>query len=182
MKVVVTGAPHSGKSTLLAELARRGHRTVPEAALGVIDALTGVAGVLGQAAWRRAWPAAFEELVSRRQRLLEAEAGPGTGTALVFLDRSLVDVLAYSRLLGIEPPAGVRDDIARAGYDRVFLLDLVVPFSARSESGRTSDEARARATHALLLETYRSVGLEPQAIPLAPVTERADRLLAALGE
>jgi predicted ATPase len=45
--VVLTGGPHSGKTTLIEELRRRGQRVVPEAALALIEELNAAMGVEG---------------------------------------------------------------------------------------------------------------------------------------
>ena len=51
MRVVLTGGPHAGKTTLLNALGARGIRTVPEAAIEEIRALAATLGADNVQTW-----------------------------------------------------------------------------------------------------------------------------------
>lgn len=173
--VVLTGAAHSGKTTLLRALAARGFPVVPEAALAVIDALGSDA-----AAWRERDPAAFQARISARQARAEAAARAASGT-VTFVDRGLVDGVAYSALRGHPPPVDLLRALASAAYARVFLLEMILPFSRRRDTGRLDDEAFARALHEQLRAAWTAFGLAPVAVPALPVEERVALILSEMG-
>jgi predicted ATPase len=179
VRVVVTGGPGSGKTTLVQALGRRGFATVPEAALEIIDALNAEHGVAGQKAWRAAHRAEFQRAVLLRQVELEAEVEEQDA---VFFDRGRLDGLAYCRFhgLAVDP----RDlALARAGrYDRVLVLETLRAFAGRPETGRTSDRAESVALGEVLAQVYRAHGYALTLVPeLATPLDRVVFVLASLG-
>lgn len=157
MRIVLTGGPHAGKTTLIAELARRGERVVPEAAIDVIADLRRELGSEAAGAWRRAHPGELQERIAARQLELERALALAPGER-VFFDRGLFDGLAYCRLLGVAAPPSLAAELARRRYDLVVLCELVLPFTQRAASGRTSDLARARAIERELAAAWTELG------------------------
>ncbi|MBM3992260.1 MAG: ATP-binding protein [Planctomycetes bacterium] len=180
MKIALTGGPHSGKTTLLAELAARGFATVPEAAFSVIEELVAELGRDEARAWRLTHVPQFQERIAQRQLQLECAARQESAAA-VFCDRGLVDGLAYMRLVGAPPTPFVKAAVASSRYDLIVLCEICLPFKPRIETGRTSDLRRAREIEASLVATYRELGYEPLRLPAeAPAAARADLLLDEL--
>jgi predicted ATPase len=182
MRVVITGGPCSGKTTLIEELAARGYQIAPEAAILVISALNQELGVEGQKDWRRQNLAEFQCRVLQTQLELEEQALSSRKSEQepVFFDRGCIDGLAYCKYFQTEPPTALCDAAKDASYDQVFVLDTLDDFQERSEEGRTSDQSTSIALGALLEETYRDHGYAPIRVKVASVGERADFILAAL--
>jgi predicted ATPase len=179
-KVVLTGGPHAGKTTLLRELGARGHRIVPEAAIEVIGELVREHGDAEARRWRLEHAEEFQARIAERQLALEREHAPEPGE-ICFYDRGVLDGLAYCRLHRREPPRELVEAIARAHYDLVVVCELVVPFRVRTDTGRTSDEDRARVVEGLVRTVYEQHAFEVVSLPLLkPVALRADRLLAEI--
>lgn len=177
VKVVLTGGPHSGKTTLLEELARRRARVVPEAAIDVIGRLAAELGREAAREWRHTHVTQFQELIARRQLELEGAQLPTSGEPC-FCDRGLVDGLVYFQLSGVEPSPFVRRAAGAARYDVVVLCELMLPFVERPESGRSSGLERALEIEARLERTYAGLGYPLLRLPaLSPVATRADLLL-----
>jgi predicted ATPase len=179
LRVVVTGGPGSGKTTLVEALERRGYATVPEAALQVIDELNARRGVDGQKAWRLSHRAEFQALVLARQIALEQAAGD---PPVLFLDRGRLDGVAYCRFFAVPLPPGYLE-LARAGrYDRVLALDTLASFAERGASGRTSTREDSRAIGQALDAEYRAAGHAVTRVPeLCDAEERVAFVLGALG-
>jgi predicted ATPase len=177
-RVVITGGPCSGKTTVVEALAARGYQTVPEAAIEVIAELSERLGVEGQARWRSEHREAFQVLIIDKQAQLEAAAA-GHGGPL-FHDRGRLDGVAYCRVFDAPIPPEVEAGCAELPYDRVFLLDTLADFHGRAATGRTSDRERSLRIRDELERTYAARDLAPEFVPETSVEERVALILAAL--
>lgn len=173
--VVITGCSGGGKSTLLAELGRRGYRVYPEAGRQIVREQDWIGG--DALPWTA--PETFAELLLSRalHQRISAASGPG----LAFFDRSVVEPLSGLARMGLPVP----DHFERAGvlcrYDETVFV--APPWS---EIHRTDGERRhgfdeALAEYEPLLATWRRLGYQLVELPKVGVAERADFVLAALG-
>ncbi len=178
---VITGGPFSGKTTLVEALVARGYDAVPEAGIQVIEELNAELGVEGQRQWRQGHRVAFQERVLRRQIELE-EAALRRAPAVLFLDRSRVDGLAYCRHFGVPAPAGLAAAIDAQRYDRVFVLDTLSAAHVRRATGRTSDAATSIALRDCLEAVYRELGYSPVRVPEQAIERRVQLVLDHLSE
>ncbi len=173
MIFVLTGGPCAGKSTLLAELARRGFPVIQEAARGVI--------LEGRLTPSRD-PLEFQREVLRRQLAWERCAPPGT----VFADRGVGDHFGYLEHYrihrGLDLSAPFSGELAsaweeaRPRYGAVFLLERSPRFTPASY--RREAEAEAEAIHRAIVEAYRA--RHPRVVDVAwgPIEERAEKVMA----
>ncbi|MDH3353268.1 MAG: ATP-binding protein [Nanoarchaeota archaeon] len=167
-KIVLIGGPSSGKSTLIGELGKRGYNVMNEVAREVI----------GERAHIEATP---DEITTRQGliyvRQVEAEKCAG----LIFLDRGVLDIVAYSNhLLGYTP-----FEVVDPKYDRICSLERL-PFvddGLRVESG----DEEAQMIHEKILDVYREYNYSLLSIPVIKsgsleesVSKRADYLLGEL--
>jgi predicted ATPase len=164
---VVTGAPCSGKTAVIRELERRGHRVVHEVARAIIDHGLGEGKTLAQI---RLDEKAFESRILTEKFRLESSLPP---RERIFLDRALPDSIAYFELadLGIEP---VLAKCRLRRYRRVFLFERL-PFEV--DTVRAEDEAEAERIESGIRKGYRRLGYAPVAVPMMPVAERCDFVL-----
>lgn len=172
--VVISGCSGGGKSTLLAELRRRGHAVVEEPGRRIVREETSTGGRavpwIDMAAFlRRAIAMALED---------HARASPGSGE-WVFFDRGLVDAAAALQALTGEPlpeTLGLRHRY----HPRVFLAPPW-PEIYEQDPERRHDMGAALAEYERLLKTYPLLGYEVLLLPKAGVAERAESVLEALG-
>lgn len=160
---VITGAPCSGKTTLINELERRGYRVFPEVAREYVDEELAKGRAIEEVVGDQQ---AFQEEVCRRKSERESsitEPGP------VFLDRGLPDTRAYVRVRGVTEHPWMTDCIEGARYEKVFLLEPL-PIVADYLRKETSEEQRT--IHQAILEAYRSCGYEPVIVPVLPSEDR----------
>lgn len=167
-RFILTGAPSSGKTTILHALRDRGYPVIGEAATDVITAAQ-AAGM--DEPWTEPH---FLEQVTARQR--DQQERPVTPPALVqFCDRSPVCTLALARYLRQPVPALLADEVERVIREQVYQRQV---FFIRPLGFCTPTAAR-RIDYAesLVFERYHELeycrlGFEFTEVPAGPVAER----------
>jgi len=153
MKVVLSGSASCGKTTLINALHNLGYNVVPEAAREVFERekLTSHSPI-----------STFTNQFRIYQRQLELEESLDP-RELYFLDRGLVDNVAYSRFLLGETPLYVKDEDLYERYDRVYMLERL-PLE-RDSIRREQTESDLMQTENYLRNTYASVGYSVNNLP-----------------
>jgi predicted ATPase len=170
--VVISGCSGGGKSTLLAELSRRGHVVVTEPGRRIVkEELDGgglaLPWVDGGAFARRAVEMALADREWARAL-----------TGWVFFDRGLIDAAAALQHVTGEQ---VLEPLGRLHryYHRVFLTPPWPEIYVTDPERRHGFDA-AVAEYARLLEVYPSLDYGVVILPKAGVSERADFVLETL--
>lgn len=166
-RFILTGAPGSGKTSILRVLEQQGYAVVEEAATDVIAAEPHGITELED-------PLFISKITEMQQHRQEGPVRPGV-VAQIF-DRSPVCTLALARWIGYPVPAPLSEEIERiaAGqvYERqVFFvrpLGFVEPTTARRIS--YSDSLAFERVHEA---EYLGLGFELVDVPAGPVAERA---------
>jgi predicted ATPase len=168
---VITGAPSSGKSTVIDSLSLRGHKTIPEAARVIIDS-DRAAGI--PTTVTRASELAFQERALKMK--IETETGL-LPTDTIFFDRGVPDTVAYYRLYGWSESDEFTRVMRNSPYRKVFILDRL-PY--RSDATRTETEELAARLDSLLEHSYLELGIEVERIPVMRHFDRVDLILSKL--
>ncbi|HRD28308.1 MAG TPA: AAA family ATPase [Caulobacter sp.] len=173
--VVITGCSGGGKSALLAELARRGHRVFPEAGRQIVKEQDWIGGdVLPWSA-----PAKFAELVLSRglhQRITAADAG-----GLAFFDRSVVEPLAALERLALPVPSHFRRAAEVCRYHETVFVAPPWPEIYRADAERRHGFEEALAEYGPLTAAYARLGYRLVELPKTTVAARAAFVLQTLG-
>lgn len=164
---VITGAPCSGKTAVIDELARRGHPVVPETARAYIDRELARGRRLDEI---KADAAAFEGHIFRTKLELERRL---PADEPLFLDRGLPDSIAYFTLEGLDPRAPLRHS-RRITYQRVFLFERL---EFLKDPVRSEDPQTAARIEWLIEEVYSRLGYRIVRVPVLPIAARADYVL-----
>ena len=170
---VITGGPGSGKTAVLAELARRGHICVPEDARAIIQEQVAAAG--SAVPWADA--PHFAELLMLRsietyQRELEKKS-----QMPVYFDRGVGDAFTYVDLIGHTLPVQLYKQAMQCRYrDPVFLAPWWPEIYSTDTERRQSREEAERTEYAAA-KTYTALGYCIVRLPLATPSERADFIL-----
>ena len=168
---VLTGGPCAGKTTLIREFEADGIPVVHESARVVIDRGFAEGKTLEEI---RADGAAFSAaIIALDTENLSRHAG----TEKVFFDRSILDNIAYHRILGFEPSAELLAAAERAPFKKVFLLDLL---DYQLDDARNETPEEAARIHDALEVAYRDYGVPIVKVPVLPVPERVEFVLANL--
>ena len=163
MRIVITGGPSTGKTTIISLLEAQGFPVVHEQATQIIKEgqfLPWVDRV------------SFQAEVLRRQ--LEAEAALNSSARPVFLDRGLFDGEAYYVYDRIEvPPIFSKLDASR--YAMAFLIEEL-PFFDKNEVRRESLEF-TKAISNILANCYSSRHVFVVRVPALTPLERVEFIL-----
>jgi len=170
--VVLSGCSGGGKSTLLAELARRGHAVVEEPGRRIVQAELEGDG--------RALPWTDLAAFARRAvdlALADRDAA-GARSGWVFFDRGLVDAAAALEHATGEPAIRTLGEAHRY-HPNVFLAPPWPEIYVDDPERRHGFEAAA-AEYGRLERAYRALGYRQVELPRVSPAERADFVLAAL--
>jgi predicted ATPase len=168
--VVITGAPSSGKTTLIRALHKAGYRVVQEVARDVI------AQKLCQGLTMEAIKAdkhQFEREILMAKVLIEKTLPK---KERIFFDRAIPDSIAYFMIAGLNPEEAVSHS-TRKHYEKIFVLD---PLAFKKDRIRTEGTEMVEKLDSLLEESYRMLGYDLIRIPVMPVGKRLEAVLQAL--
>jgi predicted ATPase len=171
--VVISGCSSGGKSTLLAELGRRGHTTVEEPGRRIVRQELARGGSalpwIDKAAFARR---AIELAIADRRAAADRPAG------WAFFDRGLVDAAAALQHLTGEPTLETLGQSHR--YHRRVFLAPPCPEIYVTDVERRHGFDQAIAEYHRLLVVYPSLGYEVIVLPKVDVAARADSVLRTL--
>lgn len=175
-RIVITGGPGTGKSSIISELLDRDYVCFEE----VSRQVTLEARKNGIEQLFLTQPLLFSELLLKA-RLEQFNEAAKVDRDTVFLDRGLPDVLAYMDYANSEYPKHFTEACETHSYDKVFILapwqEIFV-----SDSERYENFDQAVDIHHALLDTYNRFGYELIDVPFESVSSRADFILDQLNE
>ncbi len=170
--VVISGCSGGGKSTLLEELARRGHAVVEEPGRRIVREETARGG--------RALPWVDAAAFARRaiEMALADRAAAARHPGWVFFDRGLIDAASALEHVTGEPALEQYGRTHR--YQPQVFLTPPWPEIYAHDAERRHDLAAGLAEYERLLQAYPRLGYETVILPKASVAERADFILRSL--
>ena len=167
---VITGAPCSGKTTLIEQLAAKGYKTVPETGRRYIEAQLSKGLTIAEI---RGDEAIFQrDLLDAR---LEDE-GHINPSDLLFLDRALPDFITFYRANGLNP-SQILPECLEYRYSSIFVLDRL---KLEIDGVRKEDDATSDFLDEWLFRDYTALGYDVVRVPLLPIKERVDFILLEL--
>jgi predicted ATPase len=165
--LIITGAPSSGKTSVIHELQKRGYQTKAEMARAVIEARLQNGESLSDITRDKA--KLQNEMLSAvitREDALDPQIP-------YFIDRGAIDSIAYLRFYGLDDTAA---HVAAQKYRYAAVFHLArLPFVA--DKVRIENEATAAALESHILTAYLDHGYTPIPIPVMTIAERADMIL-----
>lgn len=170
-KIVLTGGPSTGKSTVIEELEKRAFTCMKEVSREVIiDAQKkGIEQLF------LTQPLLFSEMLlkGRINQFLDAEK---MTSELIFFDRGIPDIHAYMNYIGIDYPKSYHLKSNFYKYDTVFLMppwkDIYITDNERYESFE-----QALAIHNHLERVYKKLDYNVIEVPFGTINERVDFIL-----
>lgn len=173
-KIVITGGPGTGKSSIINELNDRGFNCFEEISRQVIIS----AQKKGIDQLFITNPLLFSELLlnGRKKQFNDAHKSK---EAFTFLDRGIPDVIAYMDYIGYDYPESFEKACIKNRYDHVFIL---APWQEiyTNDNERYESFEQAVTIYHKLLDTYNKYDYEVLDVPFATIVTRADHIIKTL--
>ncbi len=169
---VITGAPCSGKSTLIDQLADMGFQTVPEIARIYIQKEMARGRTVDEI---RENGAALERNLIDMQLRFERELQTFD---VAFLDRGLPDSLTYCRMKGLDPNE-ILSECFLHRYASIFVLERI---PIQQDDIRIEDDVIAGLIDEWLARDYSALGYSIVKVPVLSPEERLTFVLETISE
>ncbi|TNJ42467.1 ATP-binding protein [Tamlana fucoidanivorans] len=174
-KIVITGGPGTGKSSLINELIKRNHICLEE----ISRAVTLKAQKEGIEQLFLTNPLLFSDLLLKG-RLEQYKLAEKHADKTVFFDRGVHDVLAYMDYIGDTYPQRFKEACSHSKYDAVFILKPWKDIYT-SDNERYENFEQAQHIHKHLVNTYEAYNYTLIDVPFDTVENRTDFILNTLG-
>jgi predicted ATPase len=173
-RIVVTGGPGSGKTSLIDALEDRGFVRAVEAGRAIIQDEVRTGGTALPWGDRQAYADRMLARELTSHRMADDLAGP------VFFDRGLPDIIGYLELCGLPVPAAVDAAARRYRYDAMVFIAPPWPEIFVQDAERRQDLAEAERTCAAMARVYPALGYALVELPRVDVAARVDFVLERL--
>lgn len=181
-RIVITGAPGTGKTVIVKELEHLGYLCYHE----IIRDMTAKAKKIETTQKQVSNPLVFvkdpmefnKQLILGRKR--HYDHSQNIKESICFFDRGIPDVLAYMDYFGQEYPMSFSTLGRNSRYDHIFILP---PWKSIyiSDNERLESFEEAQELHKHLSYTYKNLGYEPILVPKASIAERTSFVLENIG-
>lgn len=168
-KFVITGAPGTGKTSIINHLKTKGYNCIDEISREIISEQIAINGEV--LPWKNL--SAFSERVFtlRESQLLNSK------NTLLFFDRGIVDVYAYMKGDSLGIPEYLEESIKKNRYNtKVFYTPLWEEIYVNDKERKESIE-QAQIIEDVLLSSYRFYNYQLIKVPKGSVEERANFIL-----
>ncbi|MGY5846737.1 AAA family ATPase [Salegentibacter sp. HM20] len=170
-KIVLTGGPGTGKSSIIRRLEAQGHECLHE----ISRQITLEAQKQGIDQLFLEKPLLFSEKLLEG-RIVQFKEADMLAAQTVFLDRGLPDVLAYMNYFDTQIPEEFTEVCKTHTYHEVFLLPPWEEiYESDNERYESFDQAKKISKH--LEKIYTDFGYKPRLVPFGSIEQRVEFIL-----
>ncbi len=174
-KVVISGGPGFGKTSIIDELEMRQYKCMHEVSRSIIKEQLEIKGDI--LPWKNL--TTFSRLLFER-RVKQFEESPSN--ELVFFDRGIPDIIAYMAKDELEIPSSYMLKVEECSYHPTVFI--VPPWKDiyRNDGERMEDFKTASELNEVITDTYHQLGYKTMILPKVSVSDRVDLILKHLVE
>ena len=170
-KYIVTGAPGTGKTSIINELKKRGVHCIDENSREIISEQIINGGEI--LPWKN--QIAFENQIAN-MRTQQYLASPED--CICFFDRSALDCIAYLKLNNLEATSQIIENIKKCNFNKTVFYTPIWKEIYVNDSERKEKIEKAIKIEHVIINTYQSKGYELVKIPKLSITKRADFIIS----
>ena len=169
-KFVITGAPGTGKTSIINHLKTKGYNCIDEISREIISEQIAINGEA--LPWKNL--SAFSERVFnlRESQLLNSK------NTLLFFDRGTVDVYAYMKVDNLEIPKHLEDSIKKNRYNKKVFYTPIWEQIYVNDKERKENIEQAKQIEKEILSSYTFYNYQLIKVPKGSVEERANFILS----
>ncbi len=171
-RIVISGAPGTGKTSIIEELSRKGYHCKPEISREIIAHQIAINGNITP--WQDLEQ--FSEIVLEKRITQHRE----TTNPTEFFDRSIIDVFAYLHHSNIKVKSEWKEIPNKYRYfNKVFMAP---PWEDiyQKDNERKEDFTTSMTIHELMKKTYKDYGYQVFELPKTNIHERVRIILSEI--
>ena len=170
-KYIITGAPGTGKTSIINELKRRGFNCIDENSREIISKQIMIGGEI--LPWKN--QIAFENKVAnmRTQQYLSSPEN-----CICFFDRSALDCIAYLKLNNLNATSEIINLIQKCKFNNTVFYTPIWKNIFINDNERKEDIKKAQKIEDHIINIYKSKGYELISIPKISIRERANFIIS----
>ena len=172
-KIVITGAPGTGKTSIIAQLIKLGYSCSEEISREIITEQIASGGKV--LPWLN-----LGEFSHRVFSLRKAQYINATTDSLHFFDRGLLDVIAYMKVDDLTISDNYKKECEKYRYNTTVFYAPIWKEIYKNDLQRKEDLSSAITIEKYLLETYKFFGYTLIEIPKLTIEERVGFVLSRI--
>jgi predicted ATPase len=169
MRIVLTGPPGSGKTSVIEELEAN---LPPDWAVFVPEVARGMLAFLREYEPHKMSMTYIQDLIETLQL-----KGWADNSYYAFFDRGIPDQMAYRTLYGLRIPEVLVQNAQKYRYDKVFFFPFWEEIYKQDDVRRESTKD-AKHIDRLIQSAYRTAGYELEVVPRASIEDRANFIMS----
>ena len=173
-KIVITGGPGTGKSTVINELIQMNYTCMPE----ISRKITLDAQKKGTVQLFLEKPLLFSQMLLEG-RVRQYKDADQKKASVVFFDRGIPDVHGYMNYLGVDYPKQYKKMSMQHKYTQVFMMPPWQKIYI-SDNERYESFEQSLAIYNHLERTYKDLNYNVIEVPIGSVNKRVDFILKTL--
>lgn len=172
-KIVLTGAPGTGKTTIIKALKKQGHSCSEEISRAIITQQLSSGG--DALPWKNLTAFSEQVMALRKAQYLNAPAA-----TTHFFDRSIIDVIAYLQHDGLAINNDIMEMVKKFPYNTAVFYTPIWEDIYVTDTERKEDINSAIQVEHSLISCYKSFGYTLIEVPKLSVAERVDFILSKI--
>lgn len=170
-KIVITGAPSTGKTSLIHKLKQEGFICVPEISREIISQQIAIVG--DALPWKNLAAFSKQVAVLRKAQFINA-----TKNNIHFFDRGLIDVVAYMNIDKLEIPEFISDFLSKNKYYSTVFITPIWEEIFENDLERKENIEQSKKIEKQLIKCYQSFGYNIVEIPKLSIEERVNFIIS----